>query len=132
MSVTEKDIMESVVSLARAVYQNQNEDFDINSVILLCKELDQFLRKTYLAQKKQKPAIDINDSFTDDYIICLEDGKKLKMLKRYLRVNFGLSPQEYREKWDLPADYPMVAKNHLKKRSELAKGFGLGLYRNKK
>ncbi len=61
-----------------------------------------------------------------DYIVCLEDGKKLKMLKRHLRTAFSLSPQEYRKKWDLPQDYPMVAPKYAQKRSELAKKIGLG------
>jgi len=73
-----------------------------------------------------KPAVSIKKSVTDDYIICLEDGKKLKMLKRYLRTHFNLSPEEYRRRWNLPADYPMVAPNYAKKRSAFAKKIGLG------
>ena len=73
-----------------------------------------------------KPAVPIRKSYTDDYIICLEDGKKLKMLKRYLRSHYGLSPDEYRAKWKLPADYPMVAPAYASKRSEFAKKIGLG------
>lgn len=76
--------------------------------------------------KKLNPAVSIETSITDDFIICLEDGKKLKMLKRYLRSNFGLSPEEYRKKWNLPADYPMVAPNYAIKRSDFAKKIGLG------
>lgn len=78
------------------------------------------------AAEKQKPAVPIKRSVTDDYIICLEDGKKLKMLKRYLRTQYGLSPEEYRKKWGLPADYPMVAPNYAKRRSQFAKKIGLG------
>jgi predicted transcriptional regulator len=63
---------------------------------------------------------------TPDYIVCLEDGKQLKMLKRYLRSNYGMTPAEYRAKWGLPADYPMVAPNYAKQRSEFAKQIGLG------
>lgn len=74
----------------------------------------------------QKPAVPVKKSVTDDYIICLEDGKKLKMLKRYLRSNFDMSPEEYRAKWGLPADYPMVAPNYAAQRSEFAKKIGLG------
>ncbi|HVP83758.1 MAG TPA: MucR family transcriptional regulator [Rhizomicrobium sp.] len=73
-----------------------------------------------------KPAIPVKKSITPDYIICLEDGKKLKMLKRYLRSNYDLTPEEYRAKWGLPADYPMVAPNYAAKRSEFAKKIGLG------
>jgi predicted transcriptional regulator len=70
--------------------------------------------------------LDINASITPEYIICLEDGKKLKMLKRYLKTNYNMTPEEYRKKWNLPPDYPMVAPNYAKKRSELAKDIGLG------
>lgn len=74
----------------------------------------------------QKPAIPVKKSITPEYIICLEDGKKLKMLKRYLRSRYSLSPDEYRTKWGLPADYPMVAPNYAAQRSEFAKKIGLG------
>ena len=74
----------------------------------------------------QKAAIPVRRSITPDYIVCLEDGKKLKMLKRHLRTSYGLSPEEYRSKWGLPADYPMVAPNYSKKRSAFAKKIGLG------
>jgi predicted transcriptional regulator len=75
---------------------------------------------------RPQPAVAIEDSVTPDYIICLEDGKQLKMLKRYLMTAHGLTPDEYRERWGLPADYPMVAPNYAEKRSELAKNIGLG------
>jgi predicted transcriptional regulator len=74
----------------------------------------------------QKPAIAIKKSITPDYLICLEDGKKLKMLKRYLRSRFKLTPDQYRAKWGLTADYPMVSANYAAKRSEFAKKIGLG------
>ena len=73
-----------------------------------------------------KPAVPIRKSVTPDFIICLEDGRKLKMLKRHLRTTFGLTPDEYRARWGLPADYPMVAPNYAKRRSEFAKKIGLG------
>ena len=82
--------------------------------------------------EKQKPAVPVKRSITDDYIVCLEDGKKLKMLKRYLRSQYGLSPEEYRKKWGLPADYPMVAPSYAKKRSQFAKKIGLGRTSRKK
>lgn len=78
------------------------------------------------APAPQEPAISIRRSITEDYIVCLEDGKRLKSLKRYLRSRFGLSPDEYRAKWGLPADYPMVAPSYSKVRSNLAKQMGLG------
>ena len=74
----------------------------------------------------QKPAVPVKRSITPEYIVCLEDGKKLKMLKRYLRSNYGLTPEEYRSKWGLPADYPMVAPNYSAQRSDFAKKIGLG------
>ena len=74
----------------------------------------------------RKPAVSIKKSITDEFLICLEDGKKFKSLKRHLRSKYGLSPEEYREKWGLPYDYPMVAPSYARKRSELAKEMGLG------
>ena len=73
-----------------------------------------------------KPMISIRRSVTPDYIICLEDGRKLKMLKRHLRTTYGMTPEDYRTKWRLPPDYPMVAANYAKQRSEFAKKIGLG------
>ena len=73
-----------------------------------------------------RPAVPIKRSVQPDYLVCLEDGKKLKMLKRHLRTTFGLSPDEYRAKWGLPADYPMVAPNYASQRSDFAKKIGLG------
>ncbi len=73
-----------------------------------------------------KPAVPIKKSITPEFIICLEDGKKLKMLKRHLRTTYGLTPDEYRAKWGLPADYPMVAPNYAAQRSAFAKKIGLG------
>lgn len=80
----------------------------------------------------QKPAVSLRRSITPDFIICLEDGKKMKMLKRHLRTTFGMTPEDYRAKWDLPSDYPMVAPNYAKKRSEFAKKIGLGRTSGKK
>ncbi len=74
----------------------------------------------------QKPAVPIRKSVNPDYIVCLEDGKKLKMLKRHLRTVYGMTPEQYRQKWNLPADYPMVAPNYAAKRSDFAKSIGLG------
>ncbi len=73
-----------------------------------------------------KPAIAIRRSVTDDHIVCLEDGKKFKSLKRHLRTRYNMSPEQYREKWNLPPDYPMVAPNYAKQRSDLARKMGLG------
>ncbi len=78
------------------------------------------------ASSALEPAVPIKRSIRPDYVICLEDGKKLKMLKRHLRTSFGMSPDEYRTKWSLPSDYPMVSPKYAKTRSELAKKIGLG------
>src|SRR5215216_7173631 len=79
-----------------------------------------------------KPAISVKKSVTPDYIVCLEDGKKFKSLKRHLRTQYEMTPEQYREKWGLAVDYPMVAPNYAKARSELAKEMGLGQQRRKR
>lgn len=78
------------------------------------------------ASAELKPAVPVKKSVTNDYIICLEDGAKLKMLKRYLMTHFQMTPDEYRAKWGLPRDYPMVAPNYAQARSDMAKRIGLG------
>jgi len=101
-------------------------------------DLPEMIRSTYTAlarldgapeetaSKKTEPAVPVNKSVMPDYLICLEDGKKLKMLKRHLSTTYGLTPELYRERWGLPATYPMVAPNYAKRRSNLAKVSGLG------
>jgi predicted transcriptional regulator len=79
-----------------------------------------------------KPAIAVKKSITPDYLICLEDGKKFKSLKRHLRTQYNMTPELYREKWGLPADYPMVAPNYAEARSQLAKQMGLGQQRKRR
>lgn len=81
------------------------------------------------AEPSQEPAVPIKRSVTPDFIVCLEDGKKFKSLKRHLRTRYGMSPEEYRAKWGLAHDYPMVAPNYAKARSDLAKRMGLGTAR---
>ena len=78
------------------------------------------------AVERPQPATPIKKSVTPDYIVCLEDGKKLKMLKRHLKTAYNMTPEEYRERWQLPSDYPMVAPNYARQRSNLAKEIGLG------
>jgi predicted transcriptional regulator len=82
-------------------------------------------------QPKQEPAVSIRSSIKPDYIVCLEDGKKLKMLKRHLMTHYQMTPDEYRTKWGLPADYPMVAPNYADQRRTLAKKIGLGTTRRR-
>ena len=83
-------------------------------------------------QQDNRPAVTVRRSVTPDYIVCLEDGKKLKMLKRHLRTAYNMTPEEYRQKWGLPADYPMVAPNYARQRSTLAKKIGLGNSRGRR
>jgi predicted transcriptional regulator len=81
---------------------------------------------TPVPEERPKPAVAIGRSVQHDFIVCLEDGKKLKMLKRYLRSRYNMSPEEYRQRWGLPPDYPMVAPAYAARRSDFAKKIGLG------
>lgn len=96
----------------------------IRSVFTALKGLD--AQEEEAPTEPLKPAVPIRKSVTRDYIVCLEDGKKLKMLKRHLRTTYNMSPDEYRAKWGLPPDYPMVAPAYAERRSEFAKQIGLG------
>jgi len=84
---------------------------------------------TSAEQTPAKPAVPVKKSMTAEYLVCLEDGKRFKSLKRHLRTQYGMTPEQYREKWGLPADYPMVAPNYAVARSQLAKQMGLGQQR---
>ncbi len=86
---------------------------------------------TIAAPEALKPAVPAKKSITNEYLVCLEDGKKFKSLKRHLRTQYNMSPEDYREKWGLPADYPMVAPHYAQARSNLAKQMGLGQQRRK-
>lgn len=83
-------------------------------------------------EQKLQPAVPIKKSITPDFLICLEDGKKLKMLKRHLKTRYNMTPEDYRERWGLPADYPMVAPNYASQRRDLAKKIGLGRGRRRR
>ena len=96
----------------------------ISTVYRAVVSLDQ--TKPIAPMERPKPAVPVNRSILEDYIVCLEDGKRLKMLKRYLRTRYDLSPEDYRRRWGLPADYPMVAPAYAAKRSEFARQIGLG------
>ncbi|MDB5377314.1 MAG: MucR family transcriptional regulator [Rubritepida sp.] len=103
---------------------------DLQNLIVSVHDTFARLGTTALAvasPEKREPAISIKKSITPDYIVCLEDGKKLKMLKRHLMTSYDLTPDAYRAKWGLPKDYPMVAPNYAARRSELAKSIGLGM-----
>jgi predicted transcriptional regulator len=89
------------------------------------------LQNTAHIRNAAQPAVEADKSITPDFLICLEDGKRLKMLKRHLRTSYGLTPEQYRERWGLSIDYPMVAPNYARKRSTLAKSNGLGQARSR-
>ena len=113
-----------------------NNTLDVKDVPSLISEVHQALARVsggaVAADREElKPAVSAKRSVMPDYIICLEDGKKFKSLKRHLRTHYNLSPEEYREKWGLPHDYPMVAPNYARARSELAKRMGLGTRRER-
>jgi predicted transcriptional regulator len=125
--VSQEDVLRMAVDIVAAyVSQNPLRSDQIPSVINTVFESLYVLDGSASAGEPQKPAVPIRRSVTPDYIVCLEDGKKLKMLKRHLRTTYGLSPEDYRMKWKLAADYPMVAPNYAKQRSEFAKKIGLG------
>jgi len=88
--------------------------------------------KVEVAAEPAKPAVSVKKSMTADYLVCLEDGKRFKSLKRHLRTQYSMTPEQYREKWGLPPDYPMVAPNYAVARSQLAKKMGLGQQRRRR
>lgn len=112
-----------------------NNTVPVGNVSTLIEEVFNTLAKinneNYDGMATLSPAVPVKKSVTPDYVICLEDGKKLKMLKRHLKSHFNLTPEDYRKKWGLPSDYPMVAPNYALKRRELAKKIGLGRGRKK-
>ncbi|KKJ77171.1 MucR family transcriptional regulator [Kiloniella litopenaei] len=127
------ELVELTTSLVSAHVSN-------NSVAVA--DLPQLIREVYgtlstLGQEEKKeperptPAVSIKKSITPEFIVCLEDGKKLKMLKRHLKTAYNMTPEEYRERWGLPQDYPMVAPSYAKQRSSLAKQIGLGTKANR-
>lgn len=86
---------------------------------------------SFVLASRSEPAVPIEDSIQPDYIVCLEDGKRMKMLKRHLKTSYNMTPEQYRERWGLPASYPMVAPNYAIKRQGIAKSIGLGTHRKK-
>ncbi len=106
-----------------------NNTLAVNDLPQLIQDVYSTLATVGKAQtpaERPQPAVSVKKSITHDYIICLEDGKKLKMLKRHLKTAYDMTPDEYREKWGLPRDYPMVSPSYAKHRSDLAKEIGLG------
>lgn len=117
--------------VAAQISRNPTQPAELPALIRLVH--DTLLQLDRAAQQQPKhdaqPAVAIKKSITPEYLICLEDGKKLKMLKRHLKTMYNMTPEQYREKWGLPADYPMVAPNYARQRSALAKEIGLGTTR---
>ena len=132
MQDLEIDVKETLITLtsdivAAHVSNNDVAVGDLPSLITNVYNALANLGETPVVEEtKPQPAVAVRNSVKPDYIVCLEDGKKLKMLKRYLRTNFDMSPEDYRARWGLPADYPMVAPNYAEKRRDLAKKIGLG------
>lgn len=128
-TVSREDVLRMAVDVVAAYLSNnqvatgQIPDI-INTVYLSLVSLETGTEEPPV--ESVKPAVPVRRSVTPEYIICLEDGKKLKMLKRHLRTTYNMSPEEYRAKWNLPLEYPMVAPNYAQQRSEFAKKIGLG------
>jgi predicted transcriptional regulator len=130
MDQVEKDDLISLTSDIICAYVSNNSinASELPGIIAEIHDaLSRAAHRTGPAEREElKPAVALKKSVTPDYIVCLEDGKKFKSLKRHLRTHYNLSPEEYREKWGLPHDYPMVAPNYAAARSQLAKQMGLG------
>jgi predicted transcriptional regulator len=133
MAETEQDMHETLITLtadivAAHVSNNSVAVSDIPSLIENVHRALNGLSASEVAAEAElpEPAVSVRASIKPDYIVCLEDGKKLKMLKRHLMTHYNMTPDEYRARWNLPADYPMVAPNYAATRRELAKKIGLG------
>lgn len=131
---TPEDLVELTAKIVSAYVSNN--DVVANDLPQLISETHKALARATMngagsGKEELKPKVPIKKSVMDDYIICLEDGKKFKSLKRHIRTHYNLSPEEYRERWNLPHDYPMVAPNYARARSDLAKRMGLGTKRQK-
>ena len=127
--VSREDILRMAVDVVAAYLSNNQVASSqipevIHSVYTSLTDID--VGAAEVRPEPQKPAVPVRKSVTPDYIVCLEDGKKLKMLKRHLQTTYGMTPEEYRAKWGLPADYPMVAPTYAQQRSDFAKKIGLG------
>lgn len=134
-TIEDKEVLRMAVDIVSAYVGNNSVTPDqvpnvISSVFNSLSSLDG--KESSGNGEPLKPAISVRRSINPDYIVCLEDGKKLKMLKRHLRAAYNMTPDEYRAKWSLPADYPMVAPNYATQRSEFAKKIGLGRKKGQK
>ncbi len=126
--ITRQELLEMTTEIVSSYVSNHTMQSDevpgiIEKVYLSLLDVG---REAALMADRPQPAVPINRSITPDYLICLEDGKQLKMLKRHLKTAYNMTPEEYRERWGLPADYPMVAPSYAERRSKLAKDIGLG------
>ena len=132
MDATHADVNEMLITLtsdivAAHVSNNNVAVDDVTALITnVYGALASLGQPVVVEEKMPEPAVSIRASVKPDYVVCLEDGKKLKMLKRHLMTHYNLTPDQYRARWNLPADYPMVAPNYAEKRRELAKKIGLG------
>jgi predicted transcriptional regulator len=124
-------LIELTVDLASAYVSNNHVEASeigklVTDIYTTLKKLTTADDEVPMISEKPKPAVNPKKSVQPDFIICLEDGKQFKSLKRHIKTHYNLTPEQYRKKWDLPADYPMVAANYAAKRSSLAKKMGLG------
>lgn len=115
------------VELASAIITARGGEWSVADAIELTKNVKRDIGALIGdGNRADKPAVPVEQSVKQDYIVCLEDGKKLKLLKRYLKSHYGMTPEEYRRKWGLPADYPMAAPNYSEDRRQMARRIGLG------
>lgn len=132
MDATQADIKEMLITLTSDIVAAHvsNNNVEVEEVPALISKVYGALaglgEAVVVEEKLPEPAVSIRSSVKPDYIVCLEDGKKLKMLKRHLMTHYNMTPEDYRARWNLPADYPMVAPNYAEKRRDLAKKIGLG------
>ena len=135
-SITSGDILELTTTIVSSHVANNS--VSVSDVPKLIQDVYETLSSVSAKEEapaeepRPEPAVSIRASIKPDYLVCLEDGKKLKMLKRHLSSQYGMTPDDYRKRWDLPSDYPMVAPNYAAQRSELAKNIGLGQSRKGK
>lgn len=132
MDATHADVNEMLITLTSDIVAAHvsNNSVSVDDVSALISNVYGALaglgQAVVVEDKLPEPAVSVRASIKPDYIVCLEDGKKLKMLKRHLMTHYSMTPDQYRARWNLPADYPMVAPNYAEKRRELAKKIGLG------
>ena len=131
MDTENPDVTEMLITLTSDIVTAHvaNNNVDVDALPALIGNVYGALAglgKTEEVESPPEPAVPVRQSVKQDYLVCLEDGKKMKMLKRHLMTAYGMTPDEYRQRWNLPADYPMVAPAYAEKRRELAKKIGLG------